>query len=461
VSDQASTSTDLVTALRRAVGPDAVLAPGDDGYAEATRPDNSSFPQRPGAVVRVRRPDDLAALVVVARQAGRRVVVQATGHGSGAELGADVVLADTSGLDDVAVDPRARTARVGAGATWSAVQAAAEPHGLLALGGTSPSVGVAGYTVAGGVGWLARPHGLAAGSLRGLSYVDGVGSLHHADDEASDPVAREALWAFRGGAPVGLATELELDLYPRGDLWAGYLLWPAGSLPAVARAWADALGRAPESLTSTLSLLHLPPAGPFPAELLGSVVVHLSYATPGGRADLVAMREAVRAAADPVVDTTGPADAATLAGIHLDPPAGVPARGDGWWLDGSAPDLVEPVFVAARVGEPDGLAMVELRHVASAAPAREGAMNHVPAPFLLHAVGAGPDDAARARIDHTLADVADTAAPALIGRSASSFREGQPDPGAGHPTDTRARLEAVAGALDPYAVLYFQRGRQR
>lgn len=454
-------TSELVRLLRRALPSDLVLEPADPGYAAATQPDNSSFLQRPAAVVQPGTAEQAAAAVAVVRQAGRRVVVQATGHGSGSALNEDVVLLDTSRLDGVEVNPTACTARVGAGAIWSRVQQAAESHGLLGLSGTSPTVGVSGYTFAGGVGWLVRPHGLASGSLRAVEYVDGEGRLRRAADDAADPADREALWAFRGGAAVGLATALEIDLHPRGDLWAGYLLWPGGDLPQLAQAWTDALTTAPDTLTSTLSLLHVPPTGPFPAELLDQVAVHLSYATTGGEEDLTAMREAVREVASPVIDTTGPADAATLAAIHLDPPIGVPARGDGWWLDTHAADLVGSLFGAARIGEAGGLNMIELRHVATAARAREGALTRPPAPFLLHTVGAAPDDTVRAGVDEALAGVADATAPAGLGRSMPSFREGQPGAGTAFDEPELARLTAVAEALDPDQVLRFQRGLPR
>jgi FAD/FMN-containing dehydrogenase len=103
-----------------------VFRPGTDQYATSTSPDNSSFRQRPDAVVRPRTTDDVAAAVSLARARGLRVAVQATGHGVGSPLGDGLVLVDTSALDAVSIDPAARTARVGAGVTWSKVQAQAE-----------------------------------------------------------------------------------------------------------------------------------------------------------------------------------------------------------------------------------------------------------------------------------------------------------------------------------------------
>lgn len=266
--------------------PGVTYQPGDDAYTEASNPDNSSFPQHPAAVVRAHSADDIACTVAVASRSGSRVVVQATGHGAAAPIGAEAVLLDTSALDTVDIDVPGRTARVGTGAMWPAVQAAAAPHGMLGLSGTSPTVGVGGYTFSGGVSWLVRKHGLASAALRSVDYVDGAGRIRRAAEDAPESIDREALWAFRGGAPVGIATSIEIDLVDVPDLWTGYLLWPADAMPAVTAAWAAATAIVGPSVTSSLSLLHLQPEGPFPDDLLGTTVVHLSYASPDGGAHL-------------------------------------------------------------------------------------------------------------------------------------------------------------------------------
>jgi FAD/FMN-containing dehydrogenase len=195
---------DVVSALRAELH-DVVYGPGDDEYADATSPDNSSYPQRPFAVVRPLSAEQAAQTVKCAWRLGFTVVVQATGHGAGREIGDDQVVLDTSALTGVTVDAIAGTARVGAGSRWPAVQEAALPRGLLGLSGTSPTVGVAGYTFGARVGWFVRKYGLASAALRAVDYIDGAGQLRHASDNASDDLDRAALWSFRGGAPVGIA----------------------------------------------------------------------------------------------------------------------------------------------------------------------------------------------------------------------------------------------------------------
>src|SRR6185295_6817484 len=87
-----------------------------------------------------------------------------TGHGT--KVPADEgILVKTGAMATVLVDPDRRVAHVGPGARWGDVLAAAAPFGLAPLSGSSPDVGVAGYTLGGGVGWLARRHGFAADSV--------------------------------------------------------------------------------------------------------------------------------------------------------------------------------------------------------------------------------------------------------------------------------------------------------
>jgi FAD binding domain len=447
--------TDAVGSLRAEL-PDVVHEPGDEEYANATSPDNSSYPQRPFAVVRPHSAEHVAQTVKYASHLGITVVVQATGHGAGREIGDDELLLDTSALAGVTVDRFPATARVGAGERWPAVQEAAIPHGLLGLSGTSPTVGVAGYIFGGGVGWFVRKYGLASAALRAVEYVDGAGQLRRATQDAKEQFDRAALWAFRGGAPVGIATSIEIDLFRVPELWTGYLLWPATALPAVIEAWTSAVEAVSPSVTSALSLRKLPPEGPFPEELLGTVVVHLSYASPDGGTYLDVMRDAVRGAAEPVVDTTAPGDVQSLSAIHLDPATAVPARGTGRWLADNATDVVGAMFDAARIGEPGGLNMIELRHT-DAAAGPDGALASVPAPFLVHAVGDGSDDDTRSRTDTLLAQVESAAEEADIGCASPPFRDGQPDVVDAWSAAERASLRNIRAALDPERVLAFQR----
>lgn len=429
---------------------DLYSRPGSDTYRAATTPHNAATVQRPAMVAHPRSAQEVAQAVAWAERHQLGVVVQASGHGAGGPVDSDHLLVDTSALNTVHIDAPARVARVGAGATWSQVNARAEGAGLLGLAGTSPTVAVAGYTFGGGVGFLTRPHGMASSSLLAVDYIDGNGALRRAAEDATDAVDRDALWAFRGGGGTGLATSLTVELVAVDDPWAGYLLWSIDALEAVVDAWATAMGHVGAALSTSLSVLRTPPGSPaFPPPLQGVSVVHLAFASPQGPDAALPLLQALSTAPAPAVNSQwAPADAARLAQIHLDPPGAVPALGTGRWLGPNGPDVAAAVFRTAASAD-SAVAMVELRNLDNDAAARNGALTAVPAPYLLHAVGIAGDAATRARTEDGLARVLSAAAAADTGRSSAPFADGRAaDPNGLDPDDLQ-RLADISAAVDP------------
>jgi FAD/FMN-containing dehydrogenase len=171
---------------------------------------------------------DVRAAVRTARTRGLRVAVRATGHGTFAEPGPDTLLIDTSGMRSVSIDPDRRAARVGAGATWGDVIAAAEPYGLAPLSGTNPTVGVTGFTLGGGHGFLSRKYGLAADNLVSAELVTADGELLTARADRRSGL----FWALRGaGGNFGVATALEVRLHPERDVFGGVAHFDRGLAP--------------------------------------------------------------------------------------------------------------------------------------------------------------------------------------------------------------------------------------
>lgn len=432
-----------------------------EAYAAATRPHNSSIEQRPARVAVASRPQDIAlALEEVAaleQSSGTRleIVPQATGHGAGAPVGEGAVLLDTSALTDISIDPVRRVAQVGAGATWSAVNTAAEQHGLLGLAGSAPSVSVSGYTFGGGIGWLVRRDGLASGALRAVHYVDGRGRFRIAADDAADELDRAAIWAFRGAGGVGIAHTLEVNLFPAPALHAGALLWAVDELPAVVAAWSSTVNDLPSSVSCSISVLHVPPMPPFPVELQGRVAVHLAIADPDGPDAAAPLLDAMRAAAEPVSDTWGPTDAAGLARIHLDPPTATQAIGDARWLDASTPDIAEALLSTAAAADAP-LVMLEIRHVAGAPAGRTGAVVTPPGDFIYHAVS--PLNLfPRHRIEAGFARARSVWASADAGSTPGSWVEGAAAVPDALPAEVRSRAAEIADAVDPDARIHRSR----
>ena len=422
-------------------------------YESATQPRNSAASQRPLRVATILEPRDiqtsLEEVAELERSIGRKleVVIQATGRGAGTVVDENVVLFDTSLLNAVSIDAESRIATVGAGATWAEVNGEAEKYGLMGLAGSAPSVSVSGYTFGGGIGWLVRRDGLASGSLRRVHYIDGTGQSRIAADDAAEQLDRDAIWAFRGAGGVGVAHTLEFDLAPVADLHAGMLLWHASALPQLIAAWAAGIAAISGSVSTSISVLHVPPVPFFPAELHGSVAVHLAIADPDGPEGAVPLLDAMRAAAIPVVDDWGPKDAAGLARIHLDPPAASPAVGSARWLDATTPDIARQIFsVTAAQSSP--LVMTEIRHVAGAPTRRDGAVVTPPGAFIYHSVGSLllTD---RPGIEAGLEAINSTWAAADTGVAPGSWLEGAAIAPSALPDAVLNRARSIADQVDP------------
>lgn len=424
------------------------FAPGSEEYVSATKPANSTATQRPAFVVRPVSAEEVGLAVVETARRGLRIVPQSTGHGAGGTIGEDTVICDTSGLTELVIDAKRRTAWAGAGLTWSRINAAAEKYGLLGLAGTSPTVSICGYTFGGGFGWLTRPHGAACSALLAVEYVDGEGTLRLAIEDAAEGVDLDALWAFRGGGGVGIATRLKFELVEVPELYAGYLLWPASELKKVANAWATAMPLVSESVATSLSILHTPPAPTFPENLRGVPVVHLAISSLEGEKGALPLLKAVRSVSHPIVDTWGVADAAKLSTIHLDPPAAVPALGEARWLDEATPAVAHSILaVAADPKSP--LALVEIRSFGNTARTRPGAQNAIGGPYAVHAVGPLIPTSTRERIQSAFAEVRQASIEVDLGRSIGSWVEGAESVPDALAAEDRQRLSLIADAVDP------------
>lgn len=135
-----------------------VHLPDDEGYVEARQPWRLTLDPRPAIVVEAAGPEDVRAAILTARANGLPLAVQATGHGTVLPSDGGMLL-KTSRMTGVEIDPQRRIARANAGTLWKEVISAAEPYGLAPLSGSSRWVGVTGYTLGGGAGWLSRKYG--------------------------------------------------------------------------------------------------------------------------------------------------------------------------------------------------------------------------------------------------------------------------------------------------------------
>jgi FAD/FMN-containing dehydrogenase len=335
-----------------------VLMPGDAGYEEARRVFNAAVDRRPSLVARCAGAHDVAAALRHARERGLAVTVRGGGHGPDGFAVADGALTlDMRPMRAVYVDPARGTARVQGGATWRELDAATQAHGLAVTGARMPSVGVAGFTLGSGSGWLERKLGLAADSLRAARVVTADGDVVTARaDEHPD-----LFWALRGGGPgFGVVVELELALAPVGpEVLGGMLAWPAARAAEVGAAYADLMRHAPDDLGGGLALLDGPPAPFVPAALHGAPLVAVLVLWTGAPAAGADVLRPLRALA-PAADSVGPLPYAALQGMFERPAeVQVPTRAhvDGGFL-GGLPEAAIAAAVAASAGRPSPLGSI-------------------------------------------------------------------------------------------------------
>ncbi|MBO0816437.1 MAG: FAD-binding oxidoreductase, partial [Actinobacteria bacterium] len=238
-----------------------VTCPGDEGFGQARTPWNLAVEQPVLAVVEAVDAGDVSAVLRYAHSAGISVTVRPSGHAASGNT-ADAILLRTGLLDQVQVDAGRRTARIGAGVRSGQVQAVAAGHGLTGMPGNSSIVSVTGYTLGGGLSWLARKYGWAAGHVTAFQVVDAAGEQARVT-AASDP---DLFWALRGGGgDFAVVTAMEYTLHAEPLMFSGRMMWPVGRAQDVLAAFIAATASAPEELTLWANLLQLPGSPPLAA----------------------------------------------------------------------------------------------------------------------------------------------------------------------------------------------------
>jgi hypothetical protein len=384
--DHAQTAVEI-QALRAHLGVD-VVTPSDANWDEARQAWNLAVDQRPAAVAFPESADQIVSLVEFARDHGLRVAAQGTGHNASAIESLDsTLLVKTERMRDVHIDPATRTARVGAGALWMDVTGPAAEHGLAALAGSSPDVGVVGYSLGGGLSWLARSKGLAANSVTAIEIVTADGRLVRTD-ATNEP---DLFWALRGGGgSFGVVTALEFTLYPITHVYAGMVAFPMERASEVLHAWREWTQTVPEQVTSVGRLLRLPPLPDIPEPVRGRNLVVVEAIVVGteaeGRKFVAPLREL-----GAEIDTFGMLPVQELQHLHMDPEHPVPGASDHMLLRELPPEAIDAlVSTAGRTDQPTPMLSVELRQLGGAvarAEAGHGALAAIDAPFAMFGVG--------------------------------------------------------------------------
>jgi hypothetical protein len=426
-----------------------LVTPADPEWDEARLAWNLAADQRPTAVVFAESVDDVVAVVDYARDHGLHVTTQGTGHFANTlDSFTDTILLKTSRLRGVEIDPETRTARVEAGVLWVEVSLAAAEHGLAALAGSSPDVGVVGYTLGGGLGWLARRYGLAANSVVAVELVTADGHRVRTD-RSNEP---DLFWALRGGGgSFGIVTAVEFALYPVTEVYAGVLFFPFERASEILNAWREWVDGTPCEVTSAGRLMQFPPIPEIPDPLRGQSFVIVEAAFIGSEEDGAALLQPLRELG-PALDTFAMIPAEDLHHLHMDPPEPVPGAGDGFNLVDMTPETVNALVAVAGPGSGSPLISVELRQlggaVAEASP-EHGAVGSIDAGFALFAVGMAADAEMTGFVEDRVAAVKTALAPWTAERGNFNFADSPKDGESFYPADTYRGLQWVKAAYDP------------
>jgi FAD/FMN-containing dehydrogenase len=247
-----------------------VVTSTDPGYDDARRVYNGMIDLRPAAIVQCRTVGDVVATVNAAREQGLELAVRGGAHsvpGFGTTDGG--IVCDLSAMAAVDVDPHARTARVGGGATLHDLDAATHAHGLATPAGIISTTGVGGLTLGGGIGHLSRRFGLSCDNLLGAEVVTAGGDVVRASESEN----ADLFWALRGGSGnFGVVTEFEFRLHEVKDVYGGPIFYPVDRAGEVMAIYREFIETAPEELGAFFAFQIAPPLEFIPAEHHGETM---------------------------------------------------------------------------------------------------------------------------------------------------------------------------------------------
>ena len=282
-----------------------VLLPGDRAFEDVRNIWNARLNKMPLGIVRCQKTTDVAALVKFSRESKIPLSVRSGGHSlAGLGVCEHCLMIDLSSVDRIRVDKTAKQLQVGSGARWGTVFEAAIVEGLSTPGATVTSVGVGGFTLGGGSGWLSRKYGMALDNLLSVEVVTADGNILQAS-ETENP---DLFWGIRGGAGnFGIVTRFDFQLHEvASELFAGQIIYPFDDAQNVLKACREIIPNTPEEFMCYPAIIRIPPIDAFAKELHGQVAIDLVFAYIGKISDGEAVVEPLRKISKPILDAVGP-----------------------------------------------------------------------------------------------------------------------------------------------------------
>lgn len=348
----------------------SVIQPGDADFDGARSVWNAMIDRRPALIARCAGTADVVEAVRFARERGLELAVRGGGHNvAGSAVCDDGLVIDLSLMRGIQVDPGKRVARVQSGATWGDLNHETQLHGLVTPGGEVSTTGVAGFTLAGGMGVIRRKWGLTCDNLLSVEIVTADGEVL----TASTTEHPDLFWAVRGGGGnFGVVTWFELQLHPLGpEVFSPALVYHLDDAPAMMRRWRDFVATAPDEVTLDPLFWTLPDLPDFPEDTRGMPIFALvgMYAGPAddGERALAPLQDF----GAPVMDLGGRAIYSETQSM-FDPffPSGLRYYWKSLFMDEMSDETIERV-VAIAWDRPTALSVMGIRHL-------RGAISNVP-----------------------------------------------------------------------------------
>jgi hypothetical protein len=431
-----------------------IVTRSDQDWDESRRGMNLAADLNPAAVAFVENAADVSKVIGFAREQGLKVTGQGTGHGSAALPALDgAILIKTERMRGIEVDPDARTARAEAGVLGSDLAEAAGAHGLSFLPGSSPTVGLTGFTLGGGLGWLGRKHGFACNRVRAIEVVTADGEPRQVSSDAD----ADLHWALRGGGGgYAIVTALHLDLLPISEVYAGALIFPAEVGAPAIRAYRDWAAEVPEEVTSSLRYLRPPPLPTVPEPIRDRPLIVALAAYIGSEAEGEELVAPLREIGEPIMDTFAQIPAAGLGRISMDPEDPVPGMGHHALIRELSDEAIDALVGVAGPEAGSPLLLADLRQAGGALgrPADDaGALGSLDAAFVLVGIGVPMDPKMAPAIAEGLDRLVETMKPWAADGGFFNFAERPCDVDALLPADTCSRLAEVKRSWDPDGVI--------
>lgn len=443
-----------------------VFIAGTPGYARELVVFNTAMRHQPAIVIGAANAMDVSEAVKFAERRDLKIAVLNTGHGPSVAADRDTLMITTSRMRSVTIDAENSSARVDAGVRFGELVDAAARYGLAPLPGSSPGVGVVGYTLSGGASLtMGRKYGWAADHVSAIDVVTAEGRFRRVSAHSE----ADLFGALLGGkSNFGVVTAMNFALFPVTRLYAGALFYSGKHIGPVLEAYRELTASAPDEMTTGFALLNLPPLPSLPPFMQGklTVSVRVSYMDSGtptrssatGDAGTGArLIEPLRHAAPVLADTVTGIPYTQFGSITNDPTDPAAAVEHFGLLRELTPETVAAIIDVAGPNSKSGINVIDIRHL-------QGAFGR-PAPFP-NAIGAR--DAAFAIFSLTVVppgqDVSDylhsggelltALKPWLLDKSSPSFVGphdiGEDRTSRAYDPEVYAKLRALKAIYDPH-----------